>query len=59
MSDGLLLLVRHAAAGDRAAWKGDDRLRPLDGRGRQQAAWLAGVLSGFRMRRLLSSPFRR
>src|SRR3954454_13818704 len=32
-----LLLVRHAAAGDRADWDGPDDLRPLDTRGRRQA----------------------
>jgi 8-oxo-(d)GTP phosphatase len=32
-----LVLVRHASAGDRPEWEGDDRLRPLDKRGRKQA----------------------
>ncbi|MFW6010105.1 MAG: pantoate--beta-alanine ligase, partial [Actinomycetota bacterium] len=32
-----LLLVRHADAGDRAAWTGDDRARPLSATGREQA----------------------
>ncbi len=40
-----LLLLRHADAGDPAAWTGDDALRPLSGKGRRQARsvgrWLA------------------
>ena len=30
-----LVLVRHAPAGDRSEWDGDDRLRPLDKKGRE------------------------
>ena len=33
----IVLLVRHARAGDRSEWEGDDRLRPLDKKGRRQA----------------------
>ena len=51
-----VLLVRHATAGDRQAWEGDDRLRPLDERGRRQAAALVGQLADFRVERVLSSP---
>lgn len=40
-----LLLVRHAHAGDRAAWSGDDALRPLSTRGIAQAAALADLLA--------------
>ena len=32
-----LYLVRHAKAGERARWNGDDLLRPLSGKGRRQA----------------------
>jgi broad specificity phosphatase PhoE/8-oxo-dGTP pyrophosphatase MutT (NUDIX family) len=39
-----LLLVRHASAGDKHEWNGPDDLRPLDGKGRRQAARLAEVL---------------
>ncbi|MHB8452904.1 MAG: NUDIX hydrolase, partial [Mycobacteriales bacterium] len=42
-----LLLIRHARAGDRASWKGDDRLRPLDQVGLAQATALADVLGYF------------
>jgi 8-oxo-dGTP diphosphatase len=42
-----LLLVRHGRAGDKAEWDGPDELRPLDGKGRRQAAQLAEVLPLF------------
>ncbi|MFW0786761.1 NUDIX hydrolase [Gordonia sp. CPCC 206044] len=42
-----LLLVRHARAGRRSRYKGDDRERPLDQLGRRQAAELAGLLEIF------------
>ena len=32
-----LYLVRHGDAGSRSAWDGNDRDRPLNGRGRTQA----------------------
>jgi broad specificity phosphatase PhoE len=40
-----LLLVRHADAGDRAAWRGDDVGRPLTSRGVAQALALADLLA--------------
>jgi broad specificity phosphatase PhoE len=52
-----LLLVRHATAGNRRRWKGDDRLRPLDERGRRQADELVGQLRPFAPERVLSSPY--
>jgi 8-oxo-(d)GTP phosphatase len=51
-----LLLVRHASAGDRDEWEGDDRARPLDDRGRAQAAGLVDALSAYRVDRILTSP---
>ena len=36
-----VLLVRHARAGDRGEWVGDDAHRPLDAKGRKQAKRLA------------------
>ena len=54
-----ILLVRHATAGKRDKWDGDDRRRPLDGRGRRQAAELAEILSDYPVKRILSSPFAR
>ncbi len=54
-----LLLVRHATAGERAAWVGDDRLRPLDDRGWRQAHALVTQLAGFAVERVMSSPYLR
>lgn len=54
-----MLLVRHASAGDSAAWRGDDRLRPLDERGRRQAEALVEALVPFAIERVVSSPYRR
>jgi 8-oxo-dGTP diphosphatase len=54
-----LLLVRHAWAGDRAAWEGDDRERPLDERGRRQAEELVERLRPYPIEAILSSPARR
>jgi len=51
------VLLRHAAAGDRDDWDGDDFHRPLDARGRRQAAVLAELLRPLGMRRVLSSPY--
>ena len=36
-------LVRHAKAGERGVWDGDDQLRPLSGRGHLQARGLLEV----------------
>lgn len=47
-----MLLVRHAKAGRRAMFRGDDRDRPLDREGRRQAAALADVLALFGAHRL-------
>jgi 8-oxo-dGTP diphosphatase len=54
-----LVLVRHASAGDRDEWEGDDRLRPLDKKGRKQAARLPEVLAGVAVGRIVSSPYLR
>ena len=54
-----LLLVRHALAGDSAAWEGDDKVRPLDERGRRQARALVDALAEFELDRIVSSPFHR
>lgn len=51
-----VVLVRHAHAGSREAWGGDDRDRPLSAKGERQAAFLVPVLSGFAPGRILSSP---
>jgi phosphohistidine phosphatase SixA len=54
-----LLLVRHAWAGDRDEWEGDDGDRPLDKRGRRQAKELVERLQPFPIEAILSSPARR
>lgn len=51
-----VLLVRHASAGSRGGSAGPDDERPLDRRGREQAATLATVLPLFAPARLLSAP---
>jgi 8-oxo-dGTP diphosphatase len=53
------VLVRHASAGDRHDWHGDDHLRPLDAHGRRQAAELVDLLDSLEVRRIVSSPFTR
>lgn len=53
------VLVRHASAGERSRWDGDDRLRPLDARGRRQAAALVEPLRATGARRVVSSPYLR
>lgn len=52
-----LYLVRHARAGERSNWEGDDRLRPLTRRGRLQSERLLDVFEGRRVDRILSSPY--
>jgi phosphohistidine phosphatase SixA len=54
-----LLVIRHARAGDRSEWDGDDRLRPLDDRGRKQAKALVAALASFSLTRILTSPYDR
>lgn len=41
IATSMLLVVRHANAGKKRRWKGDDKLRPLDTQGLEQAARLA------------------
>jgi len=50
-------LVRHAKAGSRKAWSGDDQLRPLSKRGRTEARAVAKALAGEGITRIASSPF--
>lgn len=52
-----LHLVRHAKAGSRAAWEGDDRLRPLTNSGLRQAAAIAAYLAPVGPTALLTSPY--
>ncbi|GAC1481010.1 MAG: hypothetical protein PVSMB9_06060 [Candidatus Dormibacteria bacterium] len=52
-------LVRHAKAGDRADWAGDDRLRPLSRPGERQAEGLVGILQEAQIHSVFSSPYLR
>lgn len=50
-------VVRHAKAGDRGEWEGDDRLRPLTKAGRRQAEGLAELLKNEPIDKIISSPY--
>jgi 8-oxo-dGTP diphosphatase len=52
-----ILVVRHADAGERSRWDGDDRERPLSRRGWTQASKLVDLLDPYEPKRLLSSPY--
>ena len=52
-------LVRHAKAGSRNDFDGDDRERPLTNSGRRQAAALATRLAALSPSIIMSSPYRR
>ena len=59
-----ILLVRHARAGNRSRWEGDDRDRPLTKKGRAQADGLPAMLepytaAGRRRPLMLTSPWLR
>ncbi|MGN6475532.1 MAG: NUDIX hydrolase [Mycobacteriales bacterium] len=49
------LIVRHASAGERSTWAGDDRERPLDAVGEDQAEALIPLLAAYRIQRVLSA----
>ena len=52
-------MVRHAHAGAKDRWRGDDRLRPLSDRGRREARALVDLLAPYEPGRILSSPLAR
>jgi 8-oxo-dGTP diphosphatase len=54
--ESTVLLVRHAKAGSRKQWDGDDALRPLSSTGHDQAHHLAAILPLFGPDRLASAP---
>jgi 8-oxo-dGTP pyrophosphatase MutT (NUDIX family)/phosphohistidine phosphatase SixA len=56
---GSVLLVRHASAGERDEWRGDDRARPLDETGEQQAEELVRLLARFEVQKLVSANYLR
>lgn len=51
-----LVVIRHAKAVARSDWKGDDRERPLEARGRERADALIPVLTAYGITRILTSP---
>jgi 8-oxo-dGTP diphosphatase len=55
VADSIIVLVRHAKAGKRTDWNGDDRLRPLDPTGVLQATELAAQLALFAPTRIYSA----
>lgn len=55
----IVWLVRHAAAGDRGAWRGDDRVRPLTGKGHAQAEAIARSLESMGVDEIHSSSYDR
>lgn len=52
-------LVRHAHAGKRSEWQGDDSDRPLSDRGRTQSMALVTDLADVAVGRIVSSPYLR
>lgn len=56
MAAQLIHVVRHAHAGDRAAWRHDDDLRPLSDRGCDQAGRLPATMAGAPPAVIFSSP---
>src|SRR3954452_16495440 len=55
----MLYLVRHAKAGSRSDWEGDDELRPLSKAGERQATAIARRLAKRDSTTLVSSPYLR
>jgi broad specificity phosphatase PhoE len=51
--------VRHAKAGSRGHWQGDDRQRPLSKKGVKQAEALIDVFKPFKISAIYSSPYLR
>jgi len=54
-----IYLIRHAHAGNRSSWRGDDLDRPLSDKGRDQAARLVHTLAHEPIGQVYSSPSRR
>jgi 8-oxo-(d)GTP phosphatase len=52
---GVTLIVRHAHAGERKKWQGNDALRPIDEQGEGEAGQIAEVLAHFGPRRLVAA----
>src|SRR5689334_616787 len=50
-------VVRHAKAGSREKWEGDDRLRPLTDKGLKQAEELVRTFKPYPVTAIFSSPY--
>jgi 8-oxo-dGTP diphosphatase len=59
VTEDVVRLIRHAKAGSRYDYVGDDRERPLSKKGRAQAEAIADRLAPLGPSRLVSSPFLR
>jgi 8-oxo-(d)GTP phosphatase len=55
LPDSMILLVRHAKAGKRNEWRGNDKQRPLEPAGEAQAARLSSMLAMFCPDRIVSA----
>jgi 8-oxo-dGTP diphosphatase len=53
----MIYIVRHAKAGSRRQWKGDDELRPLSKRGHAQARAIAKWLAAREITHVVTSPY--
>ncbi len=56
---GTFYVVRHAKAGSRGHWTGDDRARPLSQKGFKQAEALVPIFEPYSVAAIFSSPFLR
>ena len=56
---GTIRFLRHATAGDRNKWKGNDRARPLTKKGRRQSEAIAKSLKRAGIERVVTSPYDR
>jgi 8-oxo-dGTP diphosphatase len=54
-ASGLVVLLRHAPAGERETWPGDDFVRPLDATGQATAKALAPLLAAYEPTRIISA----
>jgi 8-oxo-dGTP diphosphatase len=52
-------VIRHAKAGSRGHWTGDDRVRPLKTKGKRQAEELVDTLARYPISSIYSSPYLR
>jgi 8-oxo-dGTP diphosphatase len=52
-----IYLVRHAKAGNRRDWHGEDDLRPVSPSGQRQADAIADTIADVGVERIVSSPY--